>query len=190
MEHINSESHAVVSDALWPHGLYAAAAGKLFQSCPTLCDPTDDSLLGSSISGILQARTLEWVAISFSNAWKWKVKVKSLSRAQLLATPWTAAFHAPPSMGFLVGDKTVQNKETQNPTEPRGKLVMKKDSKRNNWWEEFSILLCYGQFLSHFWLFVTPWTAAHQVFLSFTISQSLLKFMSTESVILSNILLQ
>ena len=50
--------------------------------------------------GILQARTLEWVAISFSSAWKWKVKVKSLSRVQLLATPWTAAYQAPPSMGF------------------------------------------------------------------------------------------
>ena len=53
-----------------------------------------------SIPGILQARTLEWVAISFSNAWKWKVKVKSLSRVRLLATPWTAAYQAPPSMGF------------------------------------------------------------------------------------------
>ena len=50
--------------------------------------------------GILQARTLEWVAISFSNAWKWKVKVKSLSSARLLATPWTAAYQAPPSMRF------------------------------------------------------------------------------------------
>ena len=112
--------------------------------------------------------------------------MKSLSRAQLLATPWTAAFHAPPSMGFLVGDKTVQNKETQNPTEPRGQLVMKKDSKRNNWWEEFSILLCYGQFLSHFWLFVTPWTAARQAPLSFTISWSLPKFLSIELMMLSN----
>ena len=64
------------------------------------CDPMDCSLPGSSIHGILQARTLEWVAISFSNAWKWKVKVKSLSRVWLLATPWTAAHQAPPSMGF------------------------------------------------------------------------------------------
>ena len=78
----------------------AAAAAKSLQSCPTLCDPTDGSPLGSSLSGILQARTLEWVAISFSSAWKWKVKVKSLSCVQLLATPWTAAYHAPPSMGF------------------------------------------------------------------------------------------
>ena len=70
------------------------------QLCPTLSDPMDYSLPGSSVHGILQARTLEWVAISFSNAWKWKVKVKSLSCVRLLATPWTAAHQAPPSMGF------------------------------------------------------------------------------------------
>ena len=76
------------------------AAAKSLQSCPTPCDPMDCSLPGSSIHGILQARTLEWVAISFSNAWKWKVRVKSLSHVWLLATPWTAANQAPPSMGF------------------------------------------------------------------------------------------
>ena len=65
-----------------------------------LRDPIDGSPPGSPIPGILQARTLEWVAISFSNAWKWKVKVKSLSRARLFATPWTAAYQASPSMGF------------------------------------------------------------------------------------------
>ena len=65
-----------------------------------LCDPRDGSPIGSLVFGILQARTLEWVAISFSNAWKWKVKVKSLSRVRLLATPWTAAYQAPPSIGF------------------------------------------------------------------------------------------
>ena len=75
-------------------------AAKLLQSCPTLCDPIDGSPPGSPAPGILQARTLEWVAISFSNAWKWKVKVKSLSCVRLLATPWTAAYQAPPSMGF------------------------------------------------------------------------------------------
>ena len=69
-------------------------------SCPTLCDPRDGSPPGSPVPGILQARTLEWVAISFSNAWKWKVKGKSLSRVRLLVTPWTAAYPAPPSMGF------------------------------------------------------------------------------------------
>ena len=78
----------------------AAAAAKSLQSCPTLCDPRDCSPPGSPVPGILQARTLEWVAISFSSAWKWKVKVKSLSRVRLLVTPWTAAFQAPPSMGF------------------------------------------------------------------------------------------
>ena len=76
-----------------------AAAAKSLQSCPTLCNPTDGSPPGSPVPGILQERTLEWVAISFSNAWKWKLKVKSLSRVQLLATPWTAAYQAPPSMG-------------------------------------------------------------------------------------------
>ena len=72
----------------------------VIQSCLTLCDPMDYSLPGSFVPGILQARILEWVAISFANAWKWKVKVKSLSRVRLLATPWTAAYQALPSMGF------------------------------------------------------------------------------------------
>ena len=80
------------------HG--TAAAAKSHQSCLTLCDPIDGSPPGSAIPGILQARTLEWVAISFSNAWKWKVKVQSLSCVWLLATPWTTAYQAPPSMGL------------------------------------------------------------------------------------------
>ena len=75
-------------------------AAKSLQSCPSLCNPIDGSPPGSPVPGILQARTLEWVAISFSNAWKWNVKVKSLSRVWLLATPWTVAHQAPPSMGF------------------------------------------------------------------------------------------
>ena len=75
-------------------------AAKLLQSFPTLCDPIEGSPPDSPIPGILKARTLEWVAISFSNAWKWKVKVKSLSRVRLFATPWTAAYQAPLSMGF------------------------------------------------------------------------------------------
>ena len=75
-------------------------AAKSLQSCLTLCDPRDGSPPGSPVPGILQARTLEWVAISFSNAWKWEVKVKLLSRVRLLATPWTAAHQGPPSMGF------------------------------------------------------------------------------------------
>ena len=80
--------------------MIAAAAAKSFQSCPTLCNPIDRSPPGSPVPGILQARTLEWVAMSFSNAWRWKVKVKSLSRVRLLVTPWTAAYQAPLSMGF------------------------------------------------------------------------------------------
>ena len=76
------------------------AAAKSLQSCPILCDPIDGSPPGSPVPGILQARTLEWVVISFSNAWKWKVKVKSLSHVWPSATPWTAAYQASPSMGF------------------------------------------------------------------------------------------
>ena len=79
-------------------GFFAIATS--LQSCPTLCNPIDGSPPGSPIPEILQARTLEWLAISFSNAWKWKVKVKSLSRVWLLVTPWTAAYQAPPPTGF------------------------------------------------------------------------------------------
>ena len=78
----------------------AATAAKSLQSCLTLCDPIDGSPPGSPVPGIFQKRTLEWVAISFSNAWKWKVKVKSLSCVRLFVTPRTAAYQAPPSMGF------------------------------------------------------------------------------------------
>ena len=83
-----------LSFSFWP------TSAKSLQSCPTLCDPIDISPPGSPVPGIFQARTLEWVAISFSKAWKWKVKVKLLSRVWLLATPWTAAYQAPLSMGF------------------------------------------------------------------------------------------
>ena len=84
----------------WILAAAAASAAKSLQSCPTLCDPIDGSPPGLPIPGILQARTLEWVAISFSNAWKWKVEVKSLSRVRLFVTPWTAAYEVPPSMDF------------------------------------------------------------------------------------------
>ena len=80
--------------------LRSISAAKALQLCPTLCDPIDGSPPGSPVPGILQARTPEWVAISFSNAWGWKEKVKSLSRVWLLVTPWTAAHQAPPSLGF------------------------------------------------------------------------------------------
>ena len=89
-----------LNQSLYLGSWIAAAAAKSLQSCPTLCDPRDGSPPGFPIPGILQARTLEWVAISFSNAWKWKVKVKSLSRVRLVATPWTAAYQATLSMDF------------------------------------------------------------------------------------------
>ena len=97
-----------IGEALWLCYVAAAAAAKSLQSCPSLCDPRDGSLPGSPVPGILQARTLEWLAISFSNAWKWKVKVKWLrlstwklrSHVWLLETPWTIVYQAPPSMGF------------------------------------------------------------------------------------------
>ena len=97
---ISSPSSALLNSCPTWMWVAAAAAAKLLQSCPTLCNSIDYSLPGSPIPGILQARTLEWVAISFSNAWKWKVKVKLLSRVWLFATPQTAAYQAPPSMGF------------------------------------------------------------------------------------------
>ena len=101
-----SETIAGLKDAREPpsqgmRAASAAAATKSLQLRPTLCDPIDGSPPGSPIPGILQARTPEWVAISFPSAWKWKVKVKLLNRVQLVATPWTAAHQAPPSMGFF-----------------------------------------------------------------------------------------
>ena len=90
--HVSSYAHTCTAAA--------AATARSHQSCPTLCDPIDGSPPGSPIPGILQARTLEWVAIFFSSAWKRKVKVKSLSRVQPSATPWAAAHEVPPSMGF------------------------------------------------------------------------------------------
>ena len=99
------------------HAYYICPTAKSLQSCPTLRDLIDSSPPGSPVPGILQARTLEGVAISFSNAWKWKGKVKSLSRAQLLATPWTAAYQAPPSMGFSMQELLYKEKQW-NPKAP------------------------------------------------------------------------
>ena len=101
-------SFTVKSFLIWCSPIYLsllffaqeAAAAKSRQLCLTLCDPIDSSPPGSPIPGILQARPLEWVAISFSSAWKWKVKVKSLSCVRLFLTPWTAAYQASPSLGF------------------------------------------------------------------------------------------
>ena len=92
--------HSRIQNVFFHIKSFGVAAAKSLQSCSTLCDPRDGSPPGSPVPGILQARTLEWVAISFPNAWKWKVKVKSLSHAWLLVTPWSAAYQAPPSMGF------------------------------------------------------------------------------------------
>ena len=95
-------SCSIVSDSLWPPWTadFLAAAAKSLQSCPTLSNPIEGSPPDSPVPGILQVRTLECVAISFSNAWKWKVKGRSLSHVQLFTTPWTAAYQAPPSMKF------------------------------------------------------------------------------------------
>ena len=93
-------AHVFSSNVHFTVSEFFIASAKSPQSFPTLCDPIDSSPPGSPVPGTLQARTLEWVAISFSSAWKWKVKVKSLSHIRLLATPWTAAYQAPLSMGF------------------------------------------------------------------------------------------
>ena len=95
-QHVTSETLRCL---FFLYHLHLFAAESL-QLCLTLCDPIDGSPPGCPVPGILQARTPEWVAISFSDAWKWKVKVKSLSRVRPSMTPWTAAFQAPPSMGF------------------------------------------------------------------------------------------
>ena len=97
---ININFKFIYSFCLCLHCIILILAAKSLQSCQTLCNPIDGSPPGSPVPGILQARTLEWVAISFSNAWKWKVKVKLLSRVRPSATPWTTAYQAPPSMGF------------------------------------------------------------------------------------------
>ena len=100
LSYINISQHIWFYSPSFKIVFWTSAAAKSLQSCPTLCDPIDGSPPGSSVPGILQARTLEWVAISFSSAGKWKVKVKSLSHVWLFVTPWTEAYQAPPSMGF------------------------------------------------------------------------------------------
>ena len=115
----------------------AAAAAKLLQSCLTLCDPIDGSPWGSPVPGILQARTLEWVAIAFSNAWKWKVKVKSLSLVRLLATPWTVAHQAPPSMGFS-RQEYWSGVPLPSPPEVAGDFKTRRGDKDKSWAESQS----------------------------------------------------
>ena len=117
---------------------HAAAAAKSLQSCWTLCDPIDGSPPGSPVPGILQARTLEWVAISFSNAWKRKVKVKLLSRVRLFATPWSEAYQAPPSMGF-----SRQEYWSGVPLSSPMDTLKTIKSYTLNWW-----VICYANFIS------------------------------------------
>ena len=129
-----------------------AAAAKSLQSCPTLCDPIDGSPPGSPVPGILQARTLEWVAISFSNAWKWKVKVKSLSRVRISATPWTVAHQAPPSMGFS-RQEYWSGLPLPSPTPNQGRnkttLIPKYISKEKC--GDFRFLLIIKVYIAYFW---------------------------------------
>ena len=115
----------------------SAAAAKSLQSCPTLCDPIDSSPPGSPVPGILQARTLEWVAILFSNAWKWKVKGKSLSRVWLFVTPWTAAYQAPPSTGFSRQEyrSGVRTSALLTTPKPLTVWIITNCGKFFNWWE-------------------------------------------------------
>ena len=122
-----------------------ADAAKSLQFCPTLCDPIDGSPPGSLVPGILQARILEWVAISFSNAWKWKVKVKSLNRVWLLVTPWTAAYQAPLYMGFS-GQQYWSGVPLLSPLEEsrrRSNLTWHPDF-RLRWWGERGVIKIWG----------------------------------------------
>ena len=123
------------------------AAAKSLQSCPTLCDPIDGSPPGSPAPGILQARTLEWVAISFSNAWKWKVKVKSLSHVQLLATPWTAAYQTPLSTGF-----SRQECCSGVPLPSHHQNLHARKESCMVYWQHFTLLLPFFMGLSILWI--------------------------------------
>ena len=137
----------------------ATATAKSLQSCPTLCDPVDGSPPGSPVPGILQARTLEWGAISFSNAWKWKVKVKLLSHVQPSATPWTAAHQAPPSIAFSRQEywsgvpsfnSVLQSPWRTNTERPEWPWAMQISSPISDW---MSILTHHKIFISK----IVPW---------------------------------
>ena len=161
----------------------AAAAAKSPQSCPTLGDPIDGSPPGSSVPGILQARTLEWVAISFSNAWKWKVKVKSLSRVRLLASPWAAAHQAPLFMGFSRQEWVAIAFCCCSPWgHKESDMTLQLNNKKWRW--QFSVH--FSSVTQSCPTLCNPWTAAHQASLSITNSWSLLKLTSIESVMPSN----
>ena len=141
--------------------LSPAAAAESLQSCPTLWDPRDGSPLGSSIPGILQARTLEWVAISFSNAWTWKVKVKLLSCVRLFSTPWTAAHQTPPSMGFS-RQEYWSGVPSPSPCISYKKLITQSTQPMKT--SDYSQLSLSSvmKSISRVWLFLTPWTVACQ----------------------------
>ena len=135
---------------------------------PCLCDPTDSSPQGSHIPGILQARTLEWVAISFSNAWKWKVKVKSLSLVRLLATPWTAAHQAPPSMRFSRQDCWSGVPLPSPYSVHRGRLIESKHTCGRNlglyFWEKNVLFLYFKKRISILFLCFYFWK--HDIYLN------------------------
>ena len=143
---------------------FLAAAAKTLQSCLTLCNPIDSSPAGSPVPGILQARILEWVAISLSNAWRWKEEVKSLSRAPLGATPWTAAYQAPLSMGF--------SRHEYWSRVPLPYYSAKYLRLQSNWLElqvmaTWTVCyLCLCQPLSYCWLFNSSWGFQVQGYLS------------------------
>ena len=124
----------------------AAAAAKSLRSCLTLCDPIDGSPPGSAIPGVLQARTLKWVAISFSNAWKGKVKVKSLSRIRVFVLPWTAAYQAPPSMGFS-RQEYWSGVPLPSPSHPLEWLFSKREETTSEWKdvEKRTFVCCFGE---------------------------------------------
>ena len=145
------------SDLARKRSIILAATAKSLQSHPALCDPIDGSPPGSPIPGILHARTLEWVAISFSNAWKWKVKVKSLSSVRLFATPWTAAYQAPLPMGF-------SRQEYWSGVPLPSPSIILNISLNWKWKGESEVAQSCR-------LFVTPWNVAYQAPLSMGFSR-------------------
>ena len=160
-------SSAIIKDEITP--LTGPAAAESLQSCPTLCDPIDSSPPGTVSPGILQARTLEWVAISFSNAWKWKVKVKSLGRVQLSATPRTAAHQAPPSMGFS-RQEYWSGLPLSSPLKGLEIIILREAS---------SVQFSSVQSLSRVRLFETPWISARQAAMSIPVHHQLPEFTQT-----------
>ena len=153
----------------------SATAAKSLQSCLTLCDPIDSSPPDSPVPGILQARTLEWVAISFSNAGKWKVKVKSLSRVCLIiCDPMDCSLPGSSVHGIFLARVlewgAIAFSEGHN-----NRLLY--------FFEELSLVPFSCSVVR---LFVTPWSGAHQASLSITNFWSPPKPMSIKSVMPSS----